>query len=432
MLRAGLNSRTLDATDRPQRAGDRLTGRSRAPGGRARRRRRPAGRSICRIRTRLAAGSGTATRDLIPDRTETTLVVSGASEALSAAHIAARLGLETTGVTLPLARPVDDVREPAREQNPILVGRDNRLVQDLVKIGRADLGDLQPGDGVIQVVPRAFGGVTATVVAGADAAGTEAASSYLARHVPYVWDTRRGALSIADVKTELARFLGARSGAGQASQALVELEAIARELSLREGGVAALEGVDVKVFLEQADAGFDAFLTTQLGKTLAPAKIVVKSEAITAPTPVIDETLDIPWEVDEFWKRVRADVLPAVQPGATVEIEARLSESPEYRRTIADQLKAELIKAGASNPTIRIQSAYKQGYLWLTEQVIPELKGKGARTIQIKAAEYKPDLTKEVQVLPGAQPLGARALSGGRHLPARAWHREGVVQPRAR
>ncbi len=134
------------------------------------------------------------------------------------------------------------MREPAREQNPILVGRDNRLVQDLVKIGRADLGDLQPGDGVIQIVPRAFGDVTATVVAGADPAGTEAASSYLARRVPYVWDTRRGALSIADVKTELARFLGARSGAGQASQALVELEAIARELSLREGGVAALEG----------------------------------------------------------------------------------------------------------------------------------------------------------------------------------------------
>jgi Zinc carboxypeptidase len=394
VLRAGLNSRTLTppidpnelATDSP---GDRGRPADGAPAAQA-------GRTFDLSNPYTIGGwFGDSYSDLIPDRTETTLVVSDASEALSAAHIAARLGLETTGVTLPLARPVDDVREPAREQNPILVGRDNRLVQDLVKIGRADLGDLQPGDGVIQVVPRAFGGVTATVVAGADPAGTEAASSYLARHVPYVWDTRRGALSIADVKTELARFLGARSGAGQASQALVELEAIARELSLREGGVAALEGVDVKVFLEQADAGFDAFLTTQLGKTLSPAKIVVKSEAITAPTPVIDETLEIPWEVDEFWKRVRADVLPAVQPGATVEIEARLSESPEYRRTIADQLKAELIKAGASNPAIRIQSAYKQGYLWLTEQVIPELKGKGARTIQIKAAEYKPDLTKK-------------------------------------
>jgi hypothetical protein len=395
VLRAGLNSRTLTPPIDPNElAID-------SPGDRG----RPAdgpppaaqpGRTFDLSNSYAIGGwFGDAYSDLIPDRTETSIVVSGANEALSAAHIAARLGLETTGVTLPLARTVDDVREPTREQNPILIGRDNRLVQDLVKIGRADLTDLQPGDGVIQVVPRAFGGVTATVVAGADTAGTEAASRYLARHVPFVWDTRRGALSIADVKTELARFLGARSGAGQASQALVELEAITRELSLREGGLAALEGVDIKVFLEQADAGFDAFLTAQLGKSLAPANLSVKSEAITAPTPVIDETLEIPWEVDEFWKRIRAEVLPAVQAGARVEIEARLSESPEYRRTLADQLKAELVKAGAANPAIRILSAYKQGYLWLTEQVIPELKGKGARAIQIKVAEYKPDLTKK-------------------------------------
>jgi hypothetical protein len=396
VLRAGLNSRTLTppidpnelATDSPGDRGRPAEG-APAPAG-------PSARAFD-LSNPYAIGGwfGDAYSDLIPDRTETALVISGANEALAAAHIAARLGLETTGVTLPLARTVDDVREPAREQNPILVGRDNRLVQDLVKIGRADLGDLQPGEGVIQVVPRAFGGVTATVVAGADDTGTEAAARYLSRHIPYVWDTRRGALSIADVKTELTKFLGARSGAGQASQALVELEAIARELSLREGGLTALEGVEIKVFLEQADTGLDSFLTAQLGKTLAPAKISVKSEAITAPTPVIDETLEIPWEVDEFWKRIRGEVLPAVQPGASVEIEARLSESPEYRRTIAEQLKAELIKAGASNPTIRIQSAYKQGYLWLTEQVIPELKGKGARSIQIKVAEHKPDLTKK-------------------------------------
>ena len=72
---------------------------------------------------------------------------------------------------MPIARMDSDVSDPTREQNPILVGRNNRLVQDLVKIGRAQFADLRAGEGVVQIVPRAFGNLTATVVAGADAGG---------------------------------------------------------------------------------------------------------------------------------------------------------------------------------------------------------------------------------------------------------------------
>src|SRR5207248_5586938 len=108
-----------------------------------------------------------------------------------AAHIAARLGLETTGITLPLTRVAEKVRTPEREPSPILVGRSNTLVERLVKIGKARLDDLLPGEGAVQIVPKAFGNATATVVAGADAAGTDAAASYLGRRVPYVWDKDR-------------------------------------------------------------------------------------------------------------------------------------------------------------------------------------------------------------------------------------------------
>jgi hypothetical protein len=78
-----------------------------------------------------------------------------------------------------------------------------------------------------------------------------------------------------------------------------------------------------------------------------------------------------------------------------VDVEARLSESPEYRRTIADQVRAELTKAGAAQPRVRILSAYKQGFLWLTEQVIPQLKGKGVSSVRIKVLAHNPDLTKD-------------------------------------
>jgi hypothetical protein len=395
VFRAGLNPRTLTppidpnelATDSP---GERGRPAEDAPGA------QPARPFDLATAFSLNGWFGDGYVDLIPDRADTTIVVGGGSDALSAAHIAARLGLETTGITLPIARPEDDIRDATRERSPILVGRDNRLVRDLVKIGRAELSDLQPGEGAVQIVPRAFGNLTATVIAGADDAGTEAASRYLARHVPYVWDIRRGAVSLADVKTDVTRFLGARSGAAHAAQALAELDAIVQELRTRDAAASEpIEALDLKVWLESADRSLDAYLTETLNRRFDSARVTVASEAITAPTSVIDETMEIPWEVDEFWKRLRADVLPKIRPGSSVDVEARLSESPEMRAQLADQTRQELIKAGAKNPGVRILSAYKQGYLWLTEQVIPELKGKGVRGVHIRVAEYKPDFSKK-------------------------------------
>lgn len=333
---------------------------------------------------------GDAYVDLIPDRTETAILVGDAADSFGAAHIAARLGLESTGVTLPLARPAAKVREAAREPNPILVGRTNPLVADLIKIGKTRLDDLQAGDGAVHIVPRAFGNATATVVAGADAAGSEAAAMYLGRRVPYVWDTARGALTFSDVATDVSRFLAARSGAGQASLALGALDAAVKDLKEKK-----LQSVDVKLYLEAGDKALETHLANRLREEFPDTPVTVTTQGITDPVPVFDETIEVPWEVEEFWTKFRADVLPRVNAGATVELEARLSESPEYRQTIADQVRAELTKAGAAQPRVRILSAYKQGFLWLTEQVIPQLKGKGVSSVRIKVLVHTPDLTKD-------------------------------------
>jgi hypothetical protein len=333
---------------------------------------------------------GDSYTDLIPDRTETTVVIGGPEDSLGAAHIAARLGLESTGVTLPISKADRDVRDPTREASPILVGRRNSLVADLEKIGRARFNDLQAGEGAVQVVPRAFGGTTATVVAGADAAGTEAAAMYLARRAPFVWDNRRGALTYEQVSVELGRFLGARSGAGQAGLAMRELDDVLDDL-----GDKTIESFEAKLFLESAEPPLDKFLAARIAERLKGVQPKVASQAITDAVPVIDETIDVPWEVDEFWSKFRSDVVGKVKAGAKVQVEARLSESPAVRKSIADQARAELIKAGAADPKVDVLSAYKQGYLWITERVIPSLKGRNVRGIQIKVAEYKPDFSKK-------------------------------------
>jgi hypothetical protein len=328
--------------------------------------------------------------DLIADRTDATIVLGSAADSLGAAHIAARLGLETTGITLPLTRVADKVRAPEREAYPILIGRANTLVDRLVKIGKARLDDLQPGEGAVQIVPKAFGNATATVVAGADPAGTEAAASYLARRVPYVWDNTRGSISLAEVALQTNRFLQARTAAGQASQIDNELDALVADVKDKT-----LESLDITAYVERADPALDKYLADKIQRAGIKAAVKASSVGITDPATVFDDTLDVPWEVDEFWAKFKSDVLPKVKTGSKVDLEARLSESPEVRRGIVEQARAQLTAAGAADPKVRVLSAYKQGFLWMTEQVIPELKGKNARAVHVKVAEYHPDLSKK-------------------------------------
>ena len=61
----------------------------------------------------------------------------------------------------------------------------------------------------------------------------------------------------------------------------------------------------------------------------------------------LEDKFDIAWEVDEFWAKFKSDVLPKVKAGSSVELETRLSESPQIRKGIADQVRDELTKAGA-------------------------------------------------------------------------------------
>ncbi len=328
--------------------------------------------------------------DLIPDRTDTTVLIGDAAESVGAGQIAARLGLESTGIVLPIAQVADKVRDIAREPSPILVGRSNPFVTRLVTLGRARLSDLQPGDGAVEIVRHAFDNTTATVVAGGDSAGTDAAANYLARRVPYVWDNAPGSLSFDQVSTELGRFLQGRSAAGQASQAVGEIDAIVAGLKGK-----AIESVDAKLFLESAEPQLDAHLSAQLKAALGAGEVKVSSQAMTDPVTVFDDKFDVPWEVDDLRARVKADVLPKVKAGTKVELEARVSESPELRVQLADEIRAQLKQAGASDAKVSVLSAYKQGFLWITERVIPELKGKNVKGLHIKIATYHPDLSKK-------------------------------------
>ena len=82
--------------------------------------------------------------------------------------------------------------------------------------------------------------------------------------------------------------------------------------------------------------------------------------------------------------------------GQTVNLEVRLSEGPEERAKIKQQLVNLLTQAGAdpSQIEVTVLCSYKSGYSWLVDEIAPMLKGKGAAKIKIEFAPY-PDPSKQ-------------------------------------
>ncbi len=129
-------------------------------------------------------------------------------DSAAAVNLAARLGFETTSLTLPLVQRDDSVSEPAAVEVPIIVGRTNRLVQTLVERKQIDLTPLQPGQGLIAAVPSPLGSGTAVVIVGADDKGTLAAANVVAARLPRLWNM--SGVTLSGLGDHVGRYLSSR------------------------------------------------------------------------------------------------------------------------------------------------------------------------------------------------------------------------------
>ena len=170
-----------------------------------------------------------AARVIVPD-TPT------ADDVEAAANIAARLGYETTALTMPLVVRDSEVTAAPDIGLPILVGRQNRYVQALVKRGAIDLESLQPGQGVIALVPSPFGDPSGIVVAGGDDAGTLAAGVELGARLPRLWNMT--GVTLGGIEQQVASFLASHGVAG-ATVRVTRLVVDAERRGIRSIGVRA-------------------------------------------------------------------------------------------------------------------------------------------------------------------------------------------------
>ncbi len=320
----------------------------------------------------------------------------GEYPSIGTAHFAARVGLESTGLSLPLLGFDTELEKPEEEGRPlVLVGRNNRLVKDLTAIGKIREPASTPGVGRVEMVPDAYHANSAVVVTGADGPGEEAAADYLARRAPYLWTIGRGEPTLDDAKDVVRKALGGRTTAAQAALAVKELEDVLDDLADKD-----LESLSIDTYFEQASPEFTDWVRTEIGRRLAEKKrttetteaaettettptIEVTSHERMAPVQVFEQTPELVWEVDAFWKAFRETVVPKITAGAVVSMEVRVSEAPELRRELETQIRAEIAQAGGTAGDILVLSAYKQGLSWLTDKVALALQNQKPASVEI-------------------------------------------------
>jgi len=317
----------------------------------------------------------------IPDRVDAVLVP-GTAGIGPLPDLAARLGLESTGLTVPLVQPASTVGRPGRMATMVLAGVGNELVDQLADSGRIGVADLQPGTGLIELVPDAFGGKAALVVTGADEAGAEAAMARVATTFPHLDERGKDRPTIGDVERELWDALSGHEPVGQAAIGLYKLGRLAGSL---EG--TALRSADVVFSVEKADPGLEAFVAEQAASLLGvrDVQVTVDDRDVRSAATLFQESVTFPSEIDRFWNALRTRVLPDVR-GQAVQLEVRVSEPPEVRARLAEEARTALIDAGA-DPTgtnVLVLSAFKQGYSWLYEVVRPRLEGRDPGEIVIR------------------------------------------------
>ncbi len=345
-----------------------------------------------------------STRMPVPSNLDSQLYVPAGAAGIAMANLAARMGLETTGITLPLATPATsaaarDVRTKSVVETSSDLGKqaEQKFFEEDT-VSRSEPA-LTQGQGELRIVDKAFGRHPAVLARG-DEAGAQAALGLLAGHFPNVWETGKEHASLEEIRYDVHRFFSLRSAAGQAS-ALYRLDRWADDA--RKSG--AVRDVEAKVFIDIADPKLAALVRSRLAARLGVPDVKVEVSSLYAGTqccetlpalhyqapgypyrqgtPAFHEDLVIPWEGTRLLDAVKT-ALPKLKSGEPVKLLARVSEGPGQRLGLKNQLEAMLAGAGAKSSQVQVLCAYKPGVSWLMDDIAPQLKGKPIRSLKIE------------------------------------------------
>ncbi len=329
-------------------------------------------------------------RDGIPDSLDAVAVAPKDLAGLGLADLAGRLVLGTAGASFPVVQLDSEVESRKSLSAPILVGG-NTLTGDLVKTGKLKLPALEAGSGLLRIVPKAFGKSSALVVHGADSDGLERTLSYLARTFPHFAGYGEGHPQLADLAADVDKLLAGEKGAAEAFF-MSAAEKTAAEIKGRD-----LESVDVELVLPGTNAPFEQAVKSALRAAAGNAPVSITVSSLKTGRTVFEREESFTWEVDDAKGLLKDNLkalIDAAGKGGAVEVSLGVSESPAVRNRVRSELKAWLEASGFPAARVEVLSAYKPGYFWLVESVLPSLKGKGVGSLTVRFAAEREDFSR--------------------------------------
>ena len=315
-------------------------------------------------------------QDMVADRTDAYLSISGSEGSGGIIDIAARVGLETAGMRLPFVDVDRQGDYPADAGFPIAAGINHYWADRLRRDHKLFSADGSAGEGFLEFVKGGFNKRNGLVLSATDARGYAAITDYVAARMPYLWEHGKGRFELAQVENDVRRFVQAKDGAGQVALGVHKLRGWLDRLKGKD-----IDSVGVELAALDAPAGLDSYLQRLLRQGFPQARVSAQAfqTSFGAGKQIFKDDFRIPWEVDEVRQVFRTQVLPKLTNQSRGRIEVRVSESPEVRAALARELKA----AAGGQVEIEVLSAYKQGYSWLYDRVLPRLKGKNVSRIEI-------------------------------------------------
>jgi len=324
-------------------------------------------------------------------------------------NLAARVGLEECAVNLPFTIPADDLdmKTIKNLERPILIGRGNRFSDYLEKIGKARFPQLKQDEGFIQFCPG-FNPGGSYIISGSTVDGENAALQYAAAVLPFIsaGSTQAGAPVWEDLSRDIELFFSRKSDAGIAAWGILQIDQQKQAFAAPD-----LEQSETKLFTMRQVKNLDQFISQRiqsnqkllqgvqgdgfLEKSPPGRRRQVKTGGRLEPAEGFSDKYEPQWEVEEAREIFTQKILPQLQSIAKEElfIDLRLSEPVEVLDQEVKWIKDMLVKVGFKEEGVKIRAviAYKQGFHWIKDDVIPRLKALRPAAIRIRFSSFPVD-----------------------------------------
>jgi len=342
-------------------------------------------------------------------------------------NLAARIGLEDCVVNLPFTLPAEDIdmKSIKNLERPILIGSANRYTRYLEKIGKTLEVNLKNDEGLIQYSSGYNpGGIY--IISGTSPKGENAALQYAAATLPYISvnSTQPGAPVWKDLNREIELFFSRKNDAGIAAWGILQMDKQKKVYTAPD-----LEESKTELYTLRHIDKLEQFLTQRLksyrkltGESLSYSQQLLqktgkqKKNRFEYPELSIEtggrlesgkgfsDHYSPQWEVEAAREVFIKKILPQLETLTKTEsksnkdpllfIDLRLSEPGKILENQVTWLKEQIARTGISMKKVKIRTtiAYKQGFHWIKDNIIPQLKSLHAAAIDIHFAPHPLDL----------------------------------------